>query len=80
MKFHFITSIVFAVVAMFLAISDNKSERLLLLIPLLVLYYLGFVFFSVEYDKENIQNWRNKERKVIEDTYEKFFQDKRIKN
>jgi hypothetical protein len=80
MKLHLITSIVFAVVAMFLAISDNKSERLLLLIPLLVLYYLGFVFFSVEYDKMNIQNWKSKEKKVIEDTYEKFFQDKRIKN
>jgi hypothetical protein len=80
MKLHLITGIVFAGIAVFLAISDSKNERLLLLIPLLVLYYLGFIFFSVEYDKENIQNWKSKEKKVIEDTYERFFQEKKVKN
>jgi Sec-independent protein secretion pathway component TatC len=74
MKNYLVISIAFAALAAVIALSDDRKERLMLLIPLLIIYYLSFVFFSYDYDRQSMLSWKKKEKKVIEDTYTRFFE------
>jgi len=77
MNLHFISSIVFALLLGLLAINDNLMSRMLLLVPVLSLFYLTMFFFGLEYNKIQEQKWKSKKKKLIEETYLRFF---KVKN
>ncbi len=66
MKFHFITSILFALNLTFLALVENLYKRMLLLIPAFFLFYITFFLFIIEYDKQNTISWKKKEEELIQ--------------
>lgn len=72
MKFHFLTSIMFAIVYAIQVLVDDKMLRMKLLVPGLVLFYATLILFSVEYDSKGIKEWRRKEKKLIERTFSRF--------
>ncbi len=72
MKFHFISSIFFAVCISLLVLNPDPNKRMLYLVPTLILFYATFMLFSLEYDRERMKAWRKKEKSLIEDTYSKF--------
>jgi archaellum biogenesis protein FlaJ (TadC family) len=76
MKFHFITSIIFAVFLGMLAITEDNLSRMFYLVPVLIFFYATIVLYSVEYDAQGNQMWKKKERKLVEETYLKFFKDR----
>ena len=73
MKLYFVGSIIFAILATGMAINENASARSNLLIPVLILYFMNFILFTVEYDNERQKQWRIKEKRLIEKIYLRFF-------
>lgn len=69
MKFHFISSIFFAIFISLLAINEDSFYRMLLLIPCLILFYLTLIVFAYEYDKEKNRLWVKKENRLKEEIY-----------
>ncbi|MFH2021299.1 MAG: hypothetical protein ABIJ34_07835 [archaeon] len=76
MKFHFITSILFAVFIGMLAITEEKTARMIYLVPVLVFFYATILLYSLEYDAQGRNLWKKKERKLIDETYTRFFKEK----
>jgi hypothetical protein len=64
--------VLFAVFLALLALSTDFKQRMLYLIPCLVLFYGTIVLFSLEYDKASIHAWKKKEKSLIEETYSKY--------
>ena len=54
MKLHFISSVVFAGLVAFLAISEDINTRMILLVPVLVVFYITWVLFGYEYVRLNL--------------------------
>ncbi len=77
MKFHFVASILFVITLSFLAINKNLNTRMLLLVPVLVLFYATIIFFGLEYEKEKQALWQKRQKKLVEETYERFFKNKK---
>jgi hypothetical protein len=73
MKYHFISSFLFVIALLSLVTSDKLGTRMMLMSAVLVLFYITLMLFSVDYDKESRAQWKNKEKKLIEETYVKFF-------
>ncbi|NTV23063.1 MAG: hypothetical protein HGA85_01650 [Nanoarchaeota archaeon] len=79
MKYHFITSVLFAVSVSLMTLAQDIRTRMLLLFPVLILFYATFIVFSIEYDRERSANWKQKEKQVIENTYIKFLREHKKK-
>jgi hypothetical protein len=73
MKYHFISSFLFVIALLSLVTSDKLGTRMMLMSAVLVLFYVTLMLFSVDYDKESRTQWKNKEKRLIEETYVKFF-------
>ena len=76
MKFHFITSIIFAVFLGMLTITEEKVSRMFYLVPVLIFFYATIILYSIEYDNQCNQMWKKKEKKLVEQTYLRFFKEK----
>lgn len=48
---HFLFFLATSLVIIFMSIQENFTTRLLLLIPIFVLYELSIVFYGLDYDK-----------------------------
>jgi membrane protein implicated in regulation of membrane protease activity len=72
MKFHFLSSIAFAVAVALMALAGSLYTRMLLLVPVLLLFYVTWILFAIEYERHKSGLWKKKEKKIIEETYSKF--------
>ncbi len=75
MKFHFISSVVMTFIVGFMALNENLSMRVMLILPVILFYQLTFIMFQVECDVLYKVSWSAKEKKlrkcVAEETAEK---------
>jgi hypothetical protein len=65
-------SILFAILYAFQMLIPSQKTRIFLMVPILILYYATFILFGMEYDKRMIEEWKKKEKKVVEDSYGEF--------
>ena len=72
MRYHFITSILFTVMYTIQVIIKDRVKRMNMIVPVLVLFYVTFILFSIEYDKKMITSWKRQEKKIIDRTFSKF--------
>ena len=77
MKIHFALTVLFAAFVAVLAMSQDLKTRMLLTVPVMVLYFTAMLTMIVEYDRQEMKNWEIKKRKLIEDTYVRFFKEKK---
>ncbi|AJF61988.1 TPA: hypothetical protein HA239_00035 [Candidatus Woesearchaeota archaeon] len=72
MKFHFISSVIFSVLLALMALNGNIKIRMLYMAGVLVLFYVTLISFALDYDAQRRKQWREKEKKVSEEVYQKF--------
>ncbi len=69
MKFHKVCSILAAAILGYLILVQDQFTRMLLAIPVLVLFYVTLILFGLEMEKQKRKNWDSKKDKLIEEIY-----------
>ncbi|MBT4823913.1 hypothetical protein HN695_00925 [Candidatus Woesearchaeota archaeon] len=72
MKYHLILALTADVLLGLALINDSLHTRALLIVPVLVLFHASIVVFGVEFDNMNMRSWKEKEKRIIEETIAKF--------
>ena len=61
---HFIGWVLITVVNTKLVLSDDLRYRMYLLVLVIVLQFITFIFFMVDYDSLSMSQWKKKEEKI----------------
>lgn len=73
MRPHFIFSVLFAIALALVAASNDIKKRMLFVIPTLIFFYLALISLGIEFEKDSRKAWQKKEKKLVEETYMRFF-------
>ena len=79
MKYHFISSILFAVAVGFLALAEKLQSRIILTVVVIILFYASLILFAMEYEKQRKKAWDKKVKRIEKEAYEKFVLDYKSK-
>ncbi|MFH0875008.1 MAG: hypothetical protein V1859_03660 [archaeon] len=80
MKFQFISSIIFALLLVYMATNESFNARIILLIPLLVLFYLSIILFGIEFDRQCSNVIKSKVEHAKKEAYESFVRENHKKS
>lgn len=80
MRMHFLTSIAFVLFLSGAAMHPDLNARMLMMVPSLIMFYATLVLFGMEYEKDRSLFWKKKEKKLVEETYLRFFSEENHKN
>ena len=72
MKYHLILALTADVLLGLALINDSLQTRALLIVPVLVLFHASIVVFGIEYDSMNMKQWKEKEKRIIDETISRF--------
>ncbi len=72
MKAYFASAIGFVILYTFQIMKPSLQSRMILIVPVLLLFYITLFSFMLEYEKKGREMWRKKEKKLIESSYSKF--------
>lgn len=64
MKFHFLGSLVLAVLIAFTAISGSRTIRLAFAALSIIVFYAVFIIYGIEYDRLAMEQWKAKEKRL----------------
>ncbi|MFH1409348.1 MAG: hypothetical protein ABIH34_05550 [Nanoarchaeota archaeon] len=74
-KLYFVTAVLFAIILTVLALQDDLATRMILVVPVLVLFFGTLILFSLGYDQLSSVSFKQRGEKVKEEAYIKFVKD-----
>ena len=74
MKLYFLSGISLTVAYVIQILNKDFNTRVKIIVPVLILFFITFYSFILEYENQRRNAWGKKEKKLVENVYSKFIE------